>query len=214
MAAANPNTAVVLYGGSAFITEAWRDKVGAILAAWYPGMEGGHALAGILFGDDIPGGRLPCSWPVAVDQLPPFRRFARTATYGPLHGYRMHEARGTEPAFAFGYGLGYSEVEWSAPSAVRTENGATISVDLTDTGDVAAVEVVQVYVSERLGSHPDRLRTLRGFTKVRLDPGERRTVTVEIALPMEIDSVWVGSSSRSTDLTTVAVAAPPPVAPS
>ena len=97
--------------------------MGALVAAWYPGMEGGRAVADILFGHEIPGGRLPCSWPASTTQLPPFKRFTRKIAYGPLHGYRMHEAEGTRPAYPFGYGLGYTKVEWEGPEVVGAEAG-------------------------------------------------------------------------------------------
>src|SRR5690606_19616023 len=94
VAAAIRRTIVVLIGGSAIVTESWREQVGAVLMAWYPGMEGGHALARVLFGQVVPGGRLPCTWPRGAEQLPPFDPDARTVRYGPLHGYRLMEATG------------------------------------------------------------------------------------------------------------------------
>ena len=203
----------MLYGGSAFITEAWRHQVGAILMAWYPGMEGGAALAKVLFGDEVPGGRLPCSWPASPDHLPSFSRFARRVTYGPLHGYRMHEATGAEPAFAFGFGLGYSTVERDPAELVDvTGDGrtATVSVALRNTGPHPAIEVVQAYVPEMLGTHRQPLRTLRGFSKVRLEPGGATSVRLEVPIQPGATSVWVGTSSRPEDLTELAVDAARP----
>lgn len=199
VARANARTAVVLYGGSAFITEAWRSDVAAILMAWYPGMEGGRALADVLFGDEVPGGRLPCTWPTSADDLPPFRRFARKIVYGPLHGYRKVEADATHPAFPFGFGLGYTTVEWGEAEVVGDEARVT----LTNTGDRPGVEVVQLYRSESLGTEPRALRTLRGFTKVRLAPGE--TVTASVPLPDDgrAGALWLGASSDPADLTRV-----------
>ncbi|HMQ26676.1 MAG TPA: glycoside hydrolase family 3 C-terminal domain-containing protein, partial [Acidimicrobiales bacterium] len=186
----------VLYGGSVFITEAWRSDVAAILMAWYPGMEGGRALAEVLLGDEVPGGRLPCTWPTASADLPPFRRFARKVVYGPLHGYRKVEADATHPAFPFGFGLGYTTVEWGEPEV----GGDEARVTLTNTGDRPGVEVVQLYRSESLGTEPRALRTLRGFTKVRLAPGE--TVTASVPLPDDgrAGALWLGTSSDPADL--------------
>ena len=196
VARANARTAVVLFGGSAFVTEAWRTDVAAIVMAWYPGMEGGRALADVLLGDEVPGGRLPCTWPASARDLPPFKRFARRIVYGPLHGYRKVEADGTRPAFPFGFGLGYTTIEWGAPEVVDGE----ARVALTNTGDRPGVEVVQLYRSEALGTELRALRTLRAFTKVRLAPGE--TVTASVSLPDDgtAGALWLGASSDPADL--------------
>ena len=196
VARANARTAVVLYGGSAFVTEAWRSDVGAVLMAWYPGMEGGRALADILLGDEVPGGRLPCTWPTSADDLPPFKRFARKIVYGPLHGYRKVEADGSHPAFSFGFGLGYTTIEWGEPEVADGE----VRVTLTNTGQRPGVEVVQLYRSEALGTEPRALRTLRGFTKARLAPGETVTATVPLPDDATPGPLWVGPSSDPTDL--------------
>ena len=173
VAGANRRTTVVLFGGSAFVTDPWRHHVGALLAAWYPGMEGGRALADILFGHEVPGGRLPCSWPASASQLPPFRRMTRKIAYGPLHGYRMHEAEGTRPAYPFGFGLGYTTVEWTGPEVVDGSGPhlVKVRVQLHNRGSHPGVAVVQGYVAEPLGTDPRPLRTLRAFEKVRLLPG-------------------------------------------
>ncbi len=94
MVRANPLTVVVLIGGSAIVTENWRHRVPAIMMAWYPGMEGGHAIADILFGKVNPGGRLPCVFPKSAAQLPFFDRKAKSIEYGLYHGYRLMEKRG------------------------------------------------------------------------------------------------------------------------
>lgn len=197
VARANARTAVVLFGGSVFVTEAWRSQVGALVMAWYAGMEGGAALADVLFGDEVPGGRLPCSWPMRAQDLPPFKRFTRRIVYGPLHGYRKHEADDTRPAFPFGHGLGYTVIDWAEPEVV----GGDVRVALTNTGDRPGVEVVQLYRSEALGTEARALRTLRGFTKVRLAPGE--TVTATLPLPDDgtAGTLWLGPSSDPDDLT-------------
>ena len=196
VARANARTAVVLYGGSVFVTEAWRTQVGAMVMAWYAGMEGGAAVADILFGDEVPGGRLPCSWPVSAGDLPPFKRFTRKIVYGPLHGYRKSEADGTRPAFPFGHGLGYTTIEWGEPEVV---DGA-VRVALTNTGDRSGVEVVQLYRAESLGTEPRALRTLRGFTKVRIAPGETVTATVPLPDDGKPGVLWLAPSSDPADL--------------
>ncbi len=180
VADACPRTIVVLLGGSAFVTEAWRERVSAILMAWYPGMEGGRAIADVLFGDASPGGRLPMTWPVTTSDLPDFDPSARHVTYGPLHGYRLYEASGRTPAFWFGHGLGYTSFSWSEPSVVAAGDDLVVRVELTNTGSRLGSEVVQVYVAVALGTHREPLRTLCGFRRVDLEPAARATVEVKL----------------------------------
>ncbi len=185
VAAANPRTVVVLVGGSAVVTESWREQVGALLVAWYPGMEGGHALARVLFGEVDPGGRLPATWPRGAEQLPRFDPRARTVRHGPLHGYRLMEATGRDPAFPFGFGLSYTTFEHGRPVAKRTSDGTVrLNVPVVNTGTRTGDEVVQVYLDEALGSEPRPLRTLRGFRRVTVAPGAMTNVVFE--LPAEV----------------------------
>jgi beta-glucosidase len=211
VARSQPRTVAVLMGGSAFVTDRWHHLVPAMLTVWYPGMEGGHALADVLLGSVEPQGRLPLTWPASTNDLPPFRRFARRITYGPLHGYRMREATGQAPSFPFGFGLGYSATTWSTPEVVQvgTPNGpkervaVVVQVDVTATGDRDAVEVVQAYVPEVLGSHPEPLRTLRGFTRVEVPAGATVRAEVQLAVPVGVTEVLVGRSSDPADLVAV-----------
>jgi beta-glucosidase len=181
-AAANLRTVVVLVGGSAIVTESWREQVGAVLMAWYPGMEGGHALARVLFGEAVPGGRLPCTWPRGAEQLPPFPGTARTVRLDPLHGYRLMQATGRPPAFPFGYGLSYTTFEFGRLVAKRSWDGTVrLTVPVVNTGTRQGDEVVQVYLDEALGSDPRPLRTLRAFRRVSVPPGAMENVTFELA---------------------------------
>jgi len=180
-AAANPRTVVVLVGGSAILTESWRGQVGALVMAWYPGVEGGTALARLLFGESEPGGRLPCTWPRSAEQLPPFTPDARRVRYGPLHGYRLMEATDRSPAFPFGFGLTYTTFEHGRATARRDRDGAVrVTVPVVNTGVRTGDEVVQLYLDEALGSEPRPLRTLRAFRRVTVPPGELRNVTLEL----------------------------------
>ena len=185
VAAANPRTVVVLVGGSALVTESWRGQVGAMLMAWYPGMEGGHAVARVLFGEANPGGRLPCTWPQAAEQAPPLPGAGggrRTVRYGPLHGYRLMQATGRTPAFPFGFGLTYTTFEHGRLAARRGYDGTvTLSVPVVNTGTLPGDEVVQLYLDEALGSDPRPLRTLRAFRRVTVPPGEMVNVRFELA---------------------------------
>jgi beta-glucosidase len=185
VAAANRRTIVVLIGGSAIVTDAWREQVGAIIVAWYPGMEGGHAVARVLFGDVNPGGRLPCTWPRSAEQLPPFDPGAGSACYGPLHGYRLMQATERSPAFPFGFGLSYTTFEHGRLVGRRTWDGTiAVTVPVTNTGTWVGDEVVQLYLDERLGSDPRPLRALRGFRRVTVAPG----ATINVTLPVPPDA--------------------------
>jgi beta-glucosidase len=182
VAATNRRAIVVLIGGSAIVTDAWREQVGAILMAWYPGMEGGHAVARVLFGDVNPGGRLPCTWPRSAEQLPPFDPGATSVRYGPLHGYRLMQATERSPAFPFGFGLSYTTFEHGRLTGRRSWDGTvTVTVPVTNTGTRVGDEVVQMYLDEPLGSDPRPLRALRAFRRVTVAPGA--TINVTLAVP-------------------------------
>jgi beta-glucosidase len=181
VAATNRRTIVVLIGGSAIVTDAWREQVGAILMAWYPGMEGGHAVARVLFGDVNPGGRLPCTWPRSAEQLPPFDPGATSIHYGPLHGYRLMQATERSPAFPFGFGLSYTTFEHGRPVGRRSWDGTiAVTVPVTNSGTCIGDEVVQLYLDEPLGSDPRPLRALRGFRRVTVAPGATMNVTLPV----------------------------------
>lgn len=174
VSSANPNTVVVLEGGSAIVCEPWRDRCPAIVMAWYPGMEGGRSVADVLFGDVNPSGRLPCTWAASEAQLPPFRRWSRRVTYGPLFGYRWMAAAGHVPSWWFGHGLGYSGFRY-APACRR---GDTVTLAVTNEGARDGEEVVQLYVDAALGSDPRSVPTLCGFRRVRIAAGATVEVTI------------------------------------
>lgn len=184
VAAAQPRTIVVLMIGSAVITEAWRDRVGAIVVLWYPGMEGGHALADVLLGRVNPGGRLPCTFPRRAADLPFFDRNATRITYDLWHGYRKLARDGATAAFPFGFGLSYTSWQHAAFRLAKSRLDRTdtleAAVDVTNTGARAGDEVVQLYLSAH-GSRVDRAaRELKAFARVSLAPGESRTVALSV----------------------------------
>jgi len=166
-------TVLVLLNGSA-LGVAWAaENVPAIVEAWYPGEEGGTAIAEVLFGDYNPGGRLPVSFYRSVEDLPPFEDYD-------LEGHSYRYFRG-EPVFAFGHGLsyttfGYGNLRLSARS-IRPGEGLTVTVDVQNTGPRAGDEVVQVYLSDVEASVPVPIRQLVGFKRVHLEPGETQTVS-------------------------------------
>jgi beta-glucosidase len=217
--AANPNMVVVLMGGSAIITEAWREKVPALLMAWYPGMEGGHALADILLGKVNPSGKLPCVFPKSKSQLPLFDKSAKSIEYGYFHGYRLMDKRGEEPAFPFGFGLNYTTFAHKNlqidQSEIGPDEALKVSLDVTNTGNVAGEEVVQLYAGCE-GSRVERpSKELKGFSKVHLEPGQTKRVDFvleakQLAYYDEQQAQWIvepltytvcaGPSSRTEDL--------------
>jgi beta-glucosidase len=184
VAAANLRTIVAVMAGSAVVIEAWRAQVPAILMLWYPGMEGGHALADVLLGQVNPSGRLPCTFPAHPDDLPFFDRNATVIRYDLWHGYRKLERDGAVPAFPFGFGLSYTSYDYSNLRVERVELGASdtleVSVEVTNSGAVAGEEVVQLYIAA-LASQVERApKELKAFARVLLAAGETRTVRLKV----------------------------------
>ena len=198
--AANPKTVVAVMAGSAVIIEAWRERAAAILMLWYPGMEGGHALADVLIGRVNPSGRLPCVFPVRAEDLPAFDRNATKITYDLWHGYRKMERDGASPAFPFGFGLSYTRFEYANLRLTKTELSASdlieATVEVTNAGERAGEEVVQLYVAA-IGSKVERApKELKAFARVALAPGETRAVRLaapvaELAYYDEGAADWV-----------------------
>jgi len=181
----NARTIVVLEGGSVITLETWLPRVEAVLMAWYPGQEGGNAIADVLFGDVNPAGRLPSTWPRSEGDLPAFINDQSQVEYGYYHGYLHVDREGIEPRFPFGYGLSYTTFEYTnlalSDETVPGDGALRVGVDVSNTGAVAGEEVVQLYVS-CTGSRVDRpVRALKGFEKVPLAPGETRRVLFDLA---------------------------------
>jgi beta-glucosidase len=184
VAAANPRTVVVLMGGGAILCEAWRRAVPAIVMLWYPGQEGGAALAEVLLGRVSPSGRMPFALPTSEAHLPPFEPRAPRVVYDLWHGYRRLQRDGHRAAFPFGFGLSYSRFQHSDPQLELQSEAGELQVGLTVTncGAMAAAEVVQVY-GEPPGRVPERpLRFLIGFQRLQLEPGESRRLSLAIPL--------------------------------
>lgn len=174
----NKPIAVVLVGGSAIKTTSWKDKVGAILDIWYPGEEGGNAVAKTLFGAENPSGKLPVTFPVQEGQLP------LTYNHHPTgRGNDYHDLSG-EPLYPFGFGLSYTTFEISDLRLSKTqysENETIVAeVKVKNTGSKAGSEVVQLYVKDLLASVSRPVIELKGFQKVELKPGESKSVTIEV----------------------------------
>lgn len=169
---------VVVYINGRPIVEPWIDEhADAILEAWYPGQEGGGAIADILFGDVNPSGRLTISVPKHVGQLPVY-----------YHGKRSRGKRYLEmdvkPRYPFGYGLSYTTYEYSdlklSSEQIGADDEVTATVNVTNTGAVAGTEVVQLYVGDKVSSVTRPAKELKGFTRVALEPGETKAVSFAI----------------------------------
>jgi beta-glucosidase len=219
VAAENRKTVVVLIGGSAITVEEWQQKASAIVMAFYPGEQGGAALARVLLGDVNPSGKLPFTVPRDASQLPPFDNRSQTVAYGYYHGYTLVDKQGVEPRYAFGYGLSYTNFRYANLSLDRKESPAsgevTASFDVTNAGGRAGEEIAQLYVGFS-GSEVDRpLKLLRGFEKVALAPGETRRIRIPVrvgdlayydtpqarwVVERMPYAVLVGPSSRRADL--------------
>jgi beta-glucosidase len=186
IAAVNPHTIVAVMGGSAVVMEAWRAHVPAILMLWYPGMEGGHALADILLGRANPSGKLPFVIPKRAQDLPFFDKEAAEIEYDLWHGYRKLERDRNTPAFPFGFGLSYTSYRYANLKLARSQLGPSetlkVSLDVSNTGARTGEEVVQLYVSA-IGSAVERApKELKAFTRIALQPGE--TKTVQLGVPI------------------------------
>ncbi|MFJ3584256.1 beta-glucosidase [Streptomyces sp. NPDC090127] len=187
VAAANPNTVVVVNAGSP-VEMPWREDVAAVLLTWFPGQEGGAAVADVLTGAAEPGGRLPTTWPVALADVPVTEV---TPTEGELSydegvfiGYRAWDKTGATPAYAFGHGLGYTT--WSYDSLEVTPTEATVR--LTNTGTRTGREVVQIYLAPTADGVERPARWLAGFASVEAGPGE--SVETVIPLPARAFEIW------------------------
>ncbi len=211
----NEKCIVVLIGGSAITMEKWKDHVPAILMAWYSGVEGGNALAKILFGDVNPGGKLTFTIPKDPNHLPFFDENADEIEYGYYHGYTLFDKEGIEPAFPFGYGLSYTSFEYSNLIVEEGDDKVIALVDVKNTGKVAGDEIVQLYIGFEQSQIERPVKLLRGFLRTYLEPNESKTVAIEVpyknlswynpeSKSWEIEQItytlFVGSSSKIEDL--------------
>lgn len=180
VAKANPATVVVVNAGAP-VAMPWLGSVRSVLQVWYPGQDGPSALAGVLFGATEPGGRLPVSFPVRLEDS------AAAASYPPADGriayrdgvfvgYRHHDQAGIDPVFCFGHGLSYTEFEYGPLSVESTGDGTdfVVSVDVQNVGSRPGSEVVQLYVRDVESTLPRPPKELKGFAKLRLSPRERQ----------------------------------------
>src|SRR5215469_16847345 len=187
VAAANPRTVVVVNAGSP-VELPWADDVAAVLLAWFPGQEAGHALADVLLGVTEPGGRLPTTWPVVEADCPVLSTTPSSGALaydeGVFIGYRAWERAGVAPRYAFGHGAGYTS--WAYEQITADDNRVTVTV--RNTGQRTGREVIQIYAGPAAADDSRPRRWLAGFASVTAGPGESGTATVE--LPERTWQMW------------------------
>ncbi|TVR74173.1 MAG: glycosyl hydrolase [Marinilabiliales bacterium] len=219
LAGVNPATVVTYVGGSAIMMEEWRNDIPAILFAWYAGMEGGNALAEVLFGDVNPAARLPFTIPVNENDLPFFDRWVDSITYGYYHGYTLFDKKGYEAAYPFGHGLSYTTFSYGnlevLTPAITCDESLEVSVEVTNTGIRTGDEVVQLYIGFGNSAADRPVKLLRGFRRIELLPGETRRVEFELpaselamydpvarewVIEQMVYEIYAGPSSSKDDL--------------
>jgi beta-glucosidase len=183
---ANKNTIVVLNGGITLNVQPWIKDAKALIDALYLGQETGNALASVIFGDVNPSGKLPFSFIKTPDQSPATKNYQSKdlkVRYdeGVFVGYRYLDQNKLEPAFPFGFGLSYTTFEYSnIKVAEKGDKMYEVSVDIKNTGKVKGDEVAQLYINDKEASVPRPPKELKGFSRVTLEPGETKTVTMKL----------------------------------
>ena len=166
---------MVLINGSAITMNNWIDQVPALLEAWYPGEQGGQAIAEALFGDANPGGKLPVTFPRTTGQLPLYYN------YKPSGRIESYVDQSGQAAFPFGHGLSYTTFEYSnlriLPAEVSKDQSMTVILEITNAGSRDGDEVVQLYVHDVLASVVRPVKELKAFQRVSLKAGETRTIS-------------------------------------
>jgi beta-glucosidase len=226
----NPKTIVVMHGGTGLKMSDWVDQVGGIIYAFYPGQNGGQALAEILFGRANPSGKLPISLERALADNPVYSTFPQFDNFGDITeisyandlflGYRGYDRKATKALYPFGFGLSYTTFAYSnltvTPGVVAGTAPIKVSFDVTNTGQRPGAEVSQVYVGPKNPPVSRPIKELKGYTKVMIQPGQTRRLTVELngralayyepadrawVVDDDIFTVSVGASSQDIKLT-------------
>ena len=187
----NANTIVVLINGSPIAMDGWIENVSTIIEAWYAGLEGGNAIADILFGDINPSGKLPITFPKKLSDSP---AHASPRTYpgdeevcydeGIFVGYRHFDKKNIEPLFPFGHGLSYTQFLYEnlKINKDKISEGETfmVSIDIINSGNCFGAEIIQLYIQDVECGVERPLKELKGFKKIKLDPSEKKTITFEL----------------------------------
>ncbi len=187
--AAQPNTVVILNNGAPVVMGEWIDGAAAVLEAWMMGQAGGGAIADVLFGRVNPSGKLAETFPLRLADTPSYLNFPGengAVRYGEglFIGYRYYDTKQIPVQFPFGYGLSYTTFEYSemrvSASHFKDVDGVTVLVDVTNTGQVAGKEIVQVYVRDPESRLIRPVKELKGFAKLDLQPGETKTASITL----------------------------------
>lgn len=181
VAAVARKTVVLLEGGSAIEVAPWLDEVDALMMIWYPGREGGHAIARVLFGDVDATGRLPVSFPKSVRQLMDWDITAVDVPHDLFHGYRYLDQHNESPQFPFGFGLSYSRFKFDGMQVERAPGEFLVSVTVTNTGDRNGTVVPQLYVRCRQSNVERVDKELKGFGRLALEAGETADLLIRLA---------------------------------
>ena len=215
VATGKPVVLVLLNGRPLDIT--WASQhVPAILDAWYPGTEGGNAIANLLFGDANPGGKLPVTWPRDVGQVPIY--YAHNLTQIPDTSDTRYWDNSSAPLYPFGYGLSYTRFRLDglkvSTASVKSGSPITVSIEVQNTGPIAGDQVVQLYTHQRFGSASRPVRELKAFRRISLKPGEKQTAALTLdthdlgfwspqthrwSIEPGIFDLWVGVDSTATE---------------
>ncbi|MEO1436791.1 MAG: glycoside hydrolase family 3 C-terminal domain-containing protein, partial [Bacteroidota bacterium] len=199
--AVNDRVTVVFIGGSAINLSAWEDQASAILFAWYPGMEGGTALANLLFGASNPSGKLPFSIPKQEVDYPPFNPFTNHIEYGYYHGYTLFDKQGLAVAYPFGFGLSYSDFKYENLSilspALTEDDTLQVTVDITNESTISGKEVTQLYIGFSQSTIDRPVKLLRGFQKNSL-LGESQQ-TIELSVPVK-ELAWYNPETKTWEI--------------
>jgi beta-glucosidase len=203
LAAVNPNIIVVMESGGIVALEQCIDNIKGLIYAFYPGQEGGNAIADVLFGNVNPGGKLPVTMPRSDVQLPTWDDLDFSSDLVDGFGYRRFDSLGLTPRYAFGFGLSYTSFEYGnlivTPTTSIGGPEIIVSVDVTNTGELAGDEVLQVYLRTEFAAQetsilvPMPVKQLRGFERVTLAPAQTKSVT--FALGPEELSFWLDSDN-------------------
>jgi beta-glucosidase len=189
VAAVQPNTIVILNNGAPIVMSEWIDDTAAVLEAWMMGQAGGGAIADVLYGKVNPSGKLAETFPLKLVDTPAYINYPGengAVRYGEgiFMGYRYYETKEVPTLFPFGYGMSYTTFDYQNPKVssqtFQDVDGLTVSVDVTNTGNLAGKEVVQVYVGDHKSSLARPPKELKGFAKIELQPGETKTLTVSL----------------------------------
>lgn len=212
---ANSNSAVVLIGGNMIMITEWKDYASSILMAYYPGMEGGKALAEILFGNINPSGKLPFVLPYNESDLPAVEWDTTSQHYDYYHGYAKLEKEGVKPLLPYGFGMSYTTFGIGGATFAAEGSKVSATCNIRNTGEVEGTEVLQLYAGFKNSSIDRPVKVLRGFERVSLLPGEEKTVTISCPIEklcffnestnqMELEhmeyELYIGTSSSNDEL--------------